>query len=196
MNPGVAGQPVSARHEPVAFLCWQIAAALLYSGILSAPSQPEPSSVIAIPPPPARSPGMTPAQALEVLVSPPAPPAAWVSRACWGPPVGTAVGVLASHTGRVSCLPFQPWPLGILYHEPLLLPASEGHHCGELRVPTWGSDPVSQEMGPGKQALPPPGNAAALTSSRPRGPHWPALWLLGGMTFPPSSRPALPRWSR
>lgn len=61
----------------------------------------------------------------------------------------------------------QPWPLGILYHEPLPLPASEGHHCGELRVPTWGSDPVPQEMGPGKQALPPPGNAAALTSSRP-----------------------------
>lgn len=108
MNPGVAGQPVSAHHEPVAFLCWQIAAALLYSGILSAPLQPEPSSVTAIPPPPAWSPGMTPAEALEVLASPPAPPAARVSRACWGPPVGTAVGVLASHTGRVSRLPFQP----------------------------------------------------------------------------------------
>ncbi|XDA87936.1 hypothetical protein R6Z07M_017617 [Ovis aries] len=55
---------------------FSIAAALLYSGILSAPLQPEPSSVTAIPPPPAWSLGMTLAEALEVLASPPAPPAA------------------------------------------------------------------------------------------------------------------------
>ena len=98
MSSGVAGQPVTLPvMSPWPPCCWQINAALLSSGILSAPSLPEPSSITATPPPPARSPGMSPGQAPAMLAPPPAPPAAFKAERAGGLPLAW-VRVSWSHT--------------------------------------------------------------------------------------------------
>lgn len=156
MNSGVAGQPVTL---PVTSLwppcCWQIDAALLSSGILSAPSLPEPSSITATPPPPARSPGMSPGQALAMLAPPLAPPAAFkVERAGGLPQAWLWVSwpytqTRVSHPSFQPLLPplsaMQPWPLGILYHEPLLLPAPRAITAVNLGSPLGGQVPCPRK---------------------------------------------------